>query len=246
MTELPIEQSETAGDDAPGGELSCFSAAVARYETPLLRYAGQMLHGDCEQAQDVVQEAFLRLHRRLDNNGMHTSPPNPATPAGTSPGGSSELRAASGAGLPSGRVAGELPRELPGPGELPGAGALPGANDLTGWLYRVVHNLVIDVLRRRKRHADAKLRLAEDAADAGPAGNDGLDGLIHREACARAMAELQNLPDSQRQVMLLKTIEGLTLRQISKITGLSVGNAGYHLRKGLAELARRLKQQKVI
>lgn len=87
--------------------------------------------------------------------------------------------------------------------------------------------------------------MAKDAQTEPPQA-DSLDDLIHKEACHRALAEMQKLPDKQRQVMLLKTIEGLTLSQISEITGLSTGNAAYHLKQGLQKLAQRLKQQKVI
>jgi RNA polymerase sigma-70 factor (ECF subfamily) len=36
---------------------------VDRYQRPLLAYAARMLHGDWQEAQDAVQETFLRLCR---------------------------------------------------------------------------------------------------------------------------------------------------------------------------------------
>ena len=216
MTESPIEQSEASGERGRRAAAVCFSTAVGRYETPLLRYAGQMLHGDHEQAQDIVQEAFLRLHRQLGNNGMTKPVSNPGPDARHDP-------------------------------QAANRGRFARSDDLTARLYRVVHNLVIDTLRRRKRHAEGQRRLAENApATATATEGNGLDNLIQKEACHRAVAEMQNLTDTQRQVMLLKTVAGLTLRQIGRITGLTPGNAGYHLRQGLAELTRRLKQQEVI
>jgi RNA polymerase sigma-70 factor (ECF subfamily) len=38
-------------------------AAVAEFETPLLRYALRFTHGDLEGARDIVQDSFLRLCR---------------------------------------------------------------------------------------------------------------------------------------------------------------------------------------
>lgn len=35
--------------------------AVERHQAPLLRYATRLLHGDAEQARDVVQDTFVRL-----------------------------------------------------------------------------------------------------------------------------------------------------------------------------------------
>ena len=39
------------------------NSLVNRYERPLLAYAGRMLGGDWQGAQDAVQETFLRLCR---------------------------------------------------------------------------------------------------------------------------------------------------------------------------------------
>lgn len=39
-------------------------AAVARHQTPLLRYATRLLRGDAERARDVVQDTFVRLMRQ--------------------------------------------------------------------------------------------------------------------------------------------------------------------------------------
>ena len=47
-----------------------FVAIVDRYETPLLRYAGQLLGPDRDAAEEAVQEAFLRLHRQVRRHGI--------------------------------------------------------------------------------------------------------------------------------------------------------------------------------
>ena len=39
------------------------SALVDRFERPLLAYASRMLGGDWQEAQDAVQETFLRVSR---------------------------------------------------------------------------------------------------------------------------------------------------------------------------------------
>ncbi len=58
------------GDVAAPSELTCelnreqwIEAMVDRYERPLLAYASRLFGGDSAQAQDAVQETFLRLCR---------------------------------------------------------------------------------------------------------------------------------------------------------------------------------------
>jgi DNA-directed RNA polymerase specialized sigma24 family protein len=47
----------------------------------------------------------------------------------------------------------------------------------------------------------------------------------------------------QKSVLMLRIVEGMTLRQIAQVTGLSVGNANYRISQGLNELVRRLGQE---
>ncbi|MHC4113372.1 MAG: sigma factor-like helix-turn-helix DNA-binding protein [Planctomycetota bacterium] len=46
--------------------------------------------------------------------------------------------------------------------------------------------------------------------------------------------------------MLLKVIQGMTLRQVAKVVGISVSLVNYRLNQGLTELSRRLKRAGVV
>jgi RNA polymerase sigma-70 factor (ECF subfamily) len=172
-----------------------FTALVGRFETPLLRYAEQILGRRGDEAQDVVQEVFLRYHRQVAERGA-TSVANPAC-----------------------------------------------------WLFRVAHNVSLDVARKREGWERARgpaTRAAEDRqADLGAAAEAAAE-LVRREAQERALEELQRLPEAERQVLLLKVIQGLTLREIGEVLGMSIGNVDYHLNQGLRELARRLREAGVL
>ncbi len=114
------------------------------------------------------------------------------------------------------------------------------------WLYRVAHNLAMEAGRRRghdKQAGDELLRRSE--AEAGRDG-DLLEQLVRREAGEMALRELKNLPDDERQILLLKAIQGLKLREISEVTGLGLSTVAFKLNQGLAALARRLKAAGVV
>ena len=117
--------------------------------------------------------------------------------------------------------------------------------DVSAWLYKVAHNRALDVVRQSTRQRIGQERLGEQTRMTTQNG-DQLADLERREACQRAMAAMHDLPDQLKQVLLLKIIAGMTLRQIAAITGLSVGNAGYRVNKALGILAMKLKEEQVI
>ena len=118
------------------------------------------------------------------------------------------------------------------------------------WLYRVVHNQVMDVIRqwsRQRRHAQGVEDIARQRQDsASESAADALDELEKREAIGLAMRLLGDLPDEQQRIITLKLLEGLTLRQIAEVIGSTPGSVNYHLNQGLARLASQLKQKGVV
>ena len=64
--------------------------------------------------------------------------------------------------------------------------------------------------------------------------------LERKETASRATAILENLPENQREVIRLKVQNGLSYREISDVTGLSVSNVGFLLHKGIKTIRERL------
>ena len=121
--------------------------------------------------------------------------------------------------------------------------------NLSTWLFRVAHNLAIDLVRKRQQRRSAGERLKEEATEETTRAVEQMDGLVdleRREAVEHAMRILGELPTDQRQVLVLKLLEGQTFRQIGDVIGASSGSVAYRLNQGLAELTRRLKEAGVI
>lgn len=68
--DLPIEPAAEA--EVEPAVAFDFEAAVERYQTPLLRYAMTTLGRRLAEAEDVVQETFLRLHRQVARQGCES------------------------------------------------------------------------------------------------------------------------------------------------------------------------------
>lgn len=187
-----------------------FAKALQDYEAKLLRYAATLLGsrtgagvlasadvaGEDIQPGDLVQEAFMRLHRYCREHGNCSI-------------------------------------------EHPGA-----------WLYRVVHNLAMDAIRKRVRQRGAQDKIQEAArqraAAADEADQAALGQLEQREMVALAMRLLGDLPEKQQQVISLKLLEGLTLREIASVLDTSPGSVNYHFNQGLSRLARQLRHKGVV
>ena len=119
---------------------------------------------------------------------------------------------------------------------------------LTTWLFRVAHNLTLDTLRKKARRQNAGPVPTDAAAEAEQAADD-LDALgevIHQEACQVALRELSQLDDTYRQVILLKVVQGMTLREVAEVVGVSIPTVNYRLNEGLGMLARRLRRAGVV
>lgn len=105
------------------------------------------------------------------------------------------------------------------------------------WLYRSLRNLAINHLRDRKPESELHEETAPPADANLPA-----EKLGHDEAIGTVRLLLAELPPQDRDLIRLKYLDGLKYQEISRRTGLSVGNVGYrlhHLLKGLADSLRR-------
>ena len=168
-----------------------FIALVTQYESPLLQYVRCLKGSLAVDAEDLVQEAFLRFLHKVQVDGWDdiASPRN--------------------------------------------------------WLYRVAHNLVMDVGRRRqlekryqeKKKVDSEQELMNDSSQ--------LNRMIQEEIGGQAVKLLQKLPEEDREVLLLKVNQNMTLKEISEVTGENIGKLAYRINRSLEKLSNLLKEQSV-
>ena len=105
-----------------------------------------------------------------------------------------------------------------------------------GWLYRSLRNLALNHLRDHSR--ETELDETTRPAD----GDLPADVLGQMEAAGLVKMLVAEMTDEDRRLIRLKYNEDLKYGEISRRTGISVGNVGYrlhHLLKGLADTLRR-------
>ncbi len=128
------------------------------------------------------------------------------------------------------------------------SGEFLGASKVTTWMYTIARNLCIDhgrrMLVRRHRSLDAPLKAEGDgstlldgvAADT-PAADRRAMGQLLRE---RLVAAVDELPDEQREVFLLRELEHLPFRDIAEIVGVPENTVKSRMRYALERLQRAL------
>ena len=103
-----------------------------------------------------------------------------------------------------------------------------GDSKFSSWLYRIVSNVCLDFKRRQGRRPSSSLTVEDDEGE-----NVQLDiadesqspeALLERKMTREAVrAGLQQLPDEQRQILLLREIQGLSYEEIGEAMGLEAG-----------------------
>ena len=162
---------------------AAFEQVVHHYESRLLRYATSIVN-NADLAQDIVQEAFIRLFRKW----REAFEPSPA---------------------------------------------------LSSWLYRTTHNCAVDVIRKYERRNRVEQEHQEVVVD--PIVFHPVDE--HDPNAQRVAKALAALPRRDRELIILKVYEDKSYKEISAITGLSVGNVGYILHHAMRKLADALEQE---
>lgn len=176
----------------PSTGLETIEELFAALESPLLAYALR-LAGGLGAAEDVVQDAFMKLHAQFD-----------------------EVRE---------------PRK---------------------WLYRTVHNLALNQRRAagrivplEKTDSEGNTRTdgSSETADPQPLPDE---QIIRLEGIGLVRLSVESLDDRSRELVRLKFNEGMSYREISAKTGLSVSNVGYILHHALKEIAEELAKNGVV
>ncbi len=103
-----------------------------------------------------------------------------------------------------------------------------GDSKFSSWLYRIVANVCLDFKRRQGRRPSSSLTVEDeegevlelDIADESQSPEKLLERKLTREAVRRGLAEL---PEEQRQILLLREIQGLSYEEIGEAMGLEPG-----------------------
>ncbi len=114
----------------------------------------------------------------------------------------------------------------------------PRANPFT-WAYRIVANQCVDMLRKRRGFAAASLD-DEESTEARTLADDSVvdpQVLVEwGEQRRRLMAAVMKLPPRQREIIMLRHYEDLSLQEIAAVQGCALGTVKSSLHRAIASL----------
>jgi RNA polymerase sigma-70 factor (ECF subfamily) len=124
-----------------------------------------------------------------------------------------------------------------------------GSSTFYTWLYRIVTNLSIDMLRRPGRQTADLDEERFEAVEGGEVdfpwmsryeNSDPADGVRRREIAARLQAALDELPSYHRAVIVLREVDGLSYEEMAQSLGVSKGTVMSRLFHARQKLQRAL------
>jgi RNA polymerase sigma-70 factor (ECF subfamily) len=126
-------------------------------------------------------------------------------------------------------------------------GGFEGKSSFSSWLYRVTVNAAFMKLRKRKQDQTVPLEELLQQAHGVPAlkspENTYVDSLSIRNEMLEALeTAIRKLPDDYRPVFILRDVDGLTSREVSRILDLTVPAVKSRLHRSRLMLRRRLNR----
>ncbi|MFV1967398.1 MAG: RNA polymerase sigma factor [Pirellulaceae bacterium] len=104
---------------------------------------------------------------------------------------------------------------------------------LAEWLYTVCRNRALDVRRKEKRMKTISVEEAARQQNSEPGQATAIE---QQDTAQRVLQFVERLSENQREVVRLKFQNGLSYREISAVTQLSVSNVGYLLHTAIRKL----------
>lgn len=118
-----------------------------------------------------------------------------------------------------------------------------GNSSFKTWLYRVVVNLCMDELRRRKNQGHSLDELKEQGFEPAARYDNPEEAAERNEKSTMIWEVLQMLPEEQRAILILKDIEGLEYTEIAYVLGCNIGTVKSRLSRAREAFRKKLATQ---
>jgi RNA polymerase sigma-70 factor (ECF subfamily) len=114
------------------------------------------------------------------------------------------------------------------------------------WAIRVAHNLCMDHFRRNKQNIPVTLPDGQDISSLFGASDLVADGIEKRQVHDSVRKLVEDLPEEQREVIVLRIYADLSFKQIADLTGVSINTALGRMRYALINLRKLISDKQMV
>jgi RNA polymerase sigma-70 factor (ECF subfamily) len=123
-----------------------------------------------------------------------------------------------------------------------GIGTFRSGYRFSSWMFTLAHHVVIDEMRKRKAQKTVYMQNVPDQVDH----NNPLQDVQDTENKKLILNVIDELPEQQRQVFLLRQHGDLTFKEIASVMDQSVNTVLSHMHYAVKKLQKTLKENNVI
>ncbi len=115
------------------------------------------------------------------------------------------------------------------------------------WAIRVAHNLCMDHFRKVKQNVQILLPDGKDISDLLGADTQGASDRIETRQVNQSIRQLiEELPEEQREVIVLRMYGDLSFKEIADMTNVSINTALGRMRYGLINLRKMIQDRQMV
>lgn len=114
------------------------------------------------------------------------------------------------------------------------------------WAVRVAHNLCMDHFRKTRQLIPVTLPDGQDICTLLGTAELPSDGIERRQSHDDVRKMVEDLPEEQREVIVLRIYADLSFKEISELTGVSINTALGRMRYGLINLRKSIVDRQLV
>ncbi|MEM6361675.1 MAG: sigma-70 family RNA polymerase sigma factor [Bacteroidota bacterium] len=111
------------------------------------------------------------------------------------------------------------------------------------WLMRIAHNMAIDYFRKEKRYPTIIMEDGSHVFNTLEFSEDSIESKqVRQDTHAKLRELIQELPESQKEVLMMRHYMEMSFQEIAENTGVSINTALGRMRYALINLRKKIKQ----
>ena len=114
----------------------------------------------------------------------------------------------------------------------------------SSWICRIAHNLAIDYFRKEKRNPTIEMEDGSNIFNTLAFAEESIETLQIKEDTHKRLRELiQQLPEAQKEVLIMRHYADMSFQEIAETTGVSINTALGRMRYALINLRKKMTNQ---